>query len=576
MRKNLPVTDIEYVLQDGKSIVSKTDIKGKITYINPYFIEVSGFSEQELLNAPHNLVRHPDMPPEAFSDLWETVKSGLPWTGLVKNRRKNGDYYWVVANVTPVMENGKIAGYMSVRTKPTRAQIKDAESLYRRIVSGNRDRMAFWQGQVVHSGLAGKLAALKHSSARARVRAGLLLMIGLFLGLGGASLACLNSSVAWWFAGAAFSGALCSGVMGYVLRVSIVDPLQEAVRAACTIAGGDLTGNFVTQRRDEVGQLLRIMQQMNVNLVAAIGDVRANVDSMNVATKEIAAGNMDLSARTEAQAASLEETASSMEELSSTVKQNADFAQEASQLVTLASAVATRGGDVVNRVGFTMAEISNSAKKIVDITSLIDGIAFQTNILALNAAVEAARAGEQGKGFAVVAAEVRSLAQRSAAAAKEIKALIDNSVDKVEQGNRLVGEAGQTMSEIVESVRRVSSIMTEIAYASREQSTGIEQVNQAVSEMDQRTQQNAALVEQAAAAAAHLDEQSMQLAQAVSVFKLDMMRTVPATLMNARHTAINKSQPLPAKRKAAQAPAAVATSPRLAAQAGKGADWEEF
>ena len=287
---------------------------------------------------------------------------------------------------------------------------------------------------------------------------------------------------------------------------------------ARTIAGGDLTGKIVSGRNDDMGQLLKALQQMNVNLVAIIGDVMRNVASMGTATREIATGNMDLSNRTESQASSLEETAASMEELSSTVRQNAENARQANRLALSASEVAVKGRESVARVGMTMSDISDASKKIVDIISLIDSIAFQTNILALNAAVEAARAGEQGKGFAVVAAEVRSLAQRTAGAAKEIKGLIGNSMEKVELGNRMVNEAGETMMEIVHSVEGVTTIMNDIASSSHEQSSGIEQVNQAVSHMDEVTQQNAAMVEQAAAAAASLDEQAVQLSQAVSVF----------------------------------------------------------
>jgi aerotaxis receptor len=533
MRKNLPITTIEYLLQDGKSIVSKTDLKGKITYINPYFIEVSGFTEQELIGAPHSLVRHPDMPPAAFADMWVTLKAGLPWTGMVKNRRANGDFYWVVANVTPVMENGQATGYMSIRTKPSRAQIEQADQLYRRIVAGNSDGIVIRQGRAVPTGLAGILAARKNLSISTRIGSALITMAALFLGMGGIGFAALSGSTAWWFAGAAAFGLFSVLLTAYSLQVAIVRPLRQAINFSRAIAGGDLTAKVETDRGDDMGLLLRALQQMNVNLFAIIGDVRANVDSMSISTKEIAAGNMDLSARTESQASSLEETASSMEELSSTVKQNADNAQQASQLVASASGVAAKGGDAVARVGATMGEINSSAKKIVDIIGLIDGIAFQTNILALNAAVEAARAGEQGRGFAVVASEVRTLAQRSAAAAKEIKILIDDSVSKVELGSRLVDDASQTMTEIVDSVQRVAGIMNEIAGASREQSSGIEQVNQAVSNMDETTQQNAAMVEQAAAAAASLDEQAVQLAQAVSVFKLDCMRTTGSSPMNA-------------------------------------------
>ena len=520
MRKNLPVSNIEYHMDEGRPIVSKTDLKGKITYINPYFVEVSGFTEQELIGAPHNLVRHPEMPPEAFEDLWGTLKAGMSWTGMVKNRRKNGEYYWVVANVTPVIENGQANGYMSIRTKPSRAQIEAADDLYRKIVAGHAKGIAIKQGQAVRTGLAGIFAARKNISTSSRLGIGLGIMIALFIAMAAIGYTQLSGNTALMFAGAGAFGVLSALMLGFSLHSSIVIPLRIATKATRALSGGDLTGTIETTRSDDMGQLLRALQQLNVNLVAVIGDVRANVDSMSAATRDIAAGNLNLSSRTESQASSLEETASSMEEFSSTVKQNAENAQQASKLVVSTTEIATRGSDSVARVGTTMSDISDSANKIVDIISLIDGIAFQTNILALNAAVEAARAGEQGRGFAVVATEVRNLAQRSAGAAKEIKVLIDDSVSKVETGNRIVNEAGQTMTEVLESVQRVATIMNEIAGASREQSTGIDQVNQAITDMDEVTQQNAALVEQAAAAAASLDEQAGQLSQAVSVFKV--------------------------------------------------------
>ena len=521
MRKNLPVTDIQYHMEDGKPIVSTTDLKGKITYVNPYFIEVSGFSKEELIGAPHNLVRHPDMPPEAFEDLWKSIKAGQPWTGMVKNRRKNGDFYWVVANVTPVMENGRASGYMSVRTRPSRAQVEAAERTYRGIVAGNPDRIAIRGGLIVRAGLAGLFLALNDLPVSAHITFGLLTICASYLGMGILGFATSSGGTACGFAAAAAFGVAGAASLGYFLQKSVVVPLRGAIRAARTIAGGDLTSTFETHHGGDMGQLLRALQQMNANLLAIVGDVRTNVDAVNVATREIAAGNMDLSTRTEAQAASLEQTASSMEEFSSSAKLNADHAQRANELVESASAVAVKGGHAVSRVGATMGGISASAKKIADIIGLIDRIAFQTNILALNAAVEAARAGEQGRGFAVVAAEVRSLAQGSAAAAKEIKTLIDDSVARVELGNRLVGDAEHTMTDIVESVRRVAGIMHEIASASREQSSGIDQVNRAIGTMGEVTQQNASLVEQTVAVASSLEEQAMQLSQAVSVFKLD-------------------------------------------------------
>ncbi|WP_175624334.1 MULTISPECIES: methyl-accepting chemotaxis protein [Oxalobacteraceae] len=304
------------------------------------------------------------------------------------------------------------------------------------------------------------------------------------------------------------------------LTIGITRPLKTAVDAARRVAGGDLTNDIKAESKDECGQLLAALKDMNDGLQRIVGEVRLGTDAITTASNEIAAGNMDLSSRTEQQASSLEETASSMEELTSTVKQNADNARQANQLAASASEVATKGGEVVSQVVETMSSINESSRKIVDIISVIDGIAFQTNILALNAAVEAARAGEQGRGFAVVATEVRSLAQRSASAAKEIKALIGDSVGKVDTGNKLVTEAGATMDEIVSSIRRVTDIMGEITAASQEQSAGIEQINQAIGQMDHVTQQNASLVEEAAAAAESMQDQARKLGQVVGAFKL--------------------------------------------------------
>jgi methyl-accepting chemotaxis protein len=310
-------------------------------------------------------------------------------------------------------------------------------------------------------------------------------------------------------------------VCAWRITRSITQPLQGAVAIAKTVAVGDLSSRIAVTGTDETAELLDALQHMNDSLVKIVGEVRQGTDAIATASGEIATGNFDLSSRTEQQASSLEETASSMEELTATVKQNADNARQANQLAVAASDVAIRGGDVVAQVVETMDSINASSKKIVDIISVIDGIAFQTNILALNAAVEAARAGEQGRGFAVVASEVRNLAQRSAGAAKEIKTLIADSVEKVDAGSKLVEQAGATMDEVVSSVKRVTDIMGEITAASHEQSAGIEQVNQAISQMDQVTQQNAALVEQAAAAAESMQDRAKALADAVSVFKLD-------------------------------------------------------
>lgn len=317
----------------------------------------------------------------------------------------------------------------------------------------------------------------------------------------------------------AFFVALVAWIMVLVTRTT-VRGMSRSLDMARTVAAGDLTSTIDVRSTDETGQLMRALNEMNASLVGIVTQVRSGTDSIAIASDQIAAGNNDLSARTVAQASSLEETAASMEELTSTVTQNADNARLANELAQSASAVAIKGGDVVRQVVETMASINVSSRKIVDIIGIIDGIAFQTNILALNAAVEAARAGEQGRGFAVVASEVRSLAQRSAASAREIKALIDESVSKIVAGSELAGTAGRTMDEIVGSITRVTDIMGEITVASREQTAGIGQINEAITQMDHVTQQNAALVEEASAAAQSLQDQAGNLVGAVSVFRL--------------------------------------------------------
>ena len=316
------------------------------------------------------------------------------------------------------------------------------------------------------------------------------------------------------------AATLLALLTAHLLTRSIVLPLRRALEVAQTVAAGDLRTRFDTCAKDETGQLLQALEEMNDSLKNIVGQVRAGTDTIATASTQIASGNQDLSSRTEQQASSLEETAASMEELTATVKNNASNAHQANQLADAAAGVAVKGGAVVAEVVGTMDAINAASRKIVDIISVIDGIAFQTNILALNAAVEAARAGEQGRGFAVVASEVRTLAQRSAAAAKEIKELIGDSVDKVNQGGKLVADAGATMEDIVASVHRVSTIITEITTASKEQSAGIDEVYKAIGEMDQVTQQNAALVEQAAAAAESMQQQAAQLAEVVSVFQV--------------------------------------------------------
>jgi methyl-accepting chemotaxis protein len=389
-------------------------------------------------------------------------------------------------------------------------------------------------------------------------------------------------------------GALVVGIyFALAITRSITQPLQEAVQVAKNVAAGELTSRVTTRGKDETSDLLAALNEMNDSLRKIVGEVRIGTDAIATASGQIAAGNADLSARTESQAGSLEETASSMEELTSTVKQNADNARQANQLAMSASEFASKGGAVVGQVVDTMGSIKESSRKIVDIIGVIDGIAFQTNILALNAAVEAARAGEQGRGFAVVASEVRSLAQRSAAAAKEIKTLIGDSVEKVDAGSKLVDQAGGTMDEIVTSIRHVADIMAEITAASQEQSAGIEQVNQAIAQIDEATQQNAALVEQASAAAESMQDQAARLAKAVAVFKLDHSGAIaaPQKAEKATDRTTHKTAGKPANRISVKAGATVTALPTRKAAApaslpvvrptkklvaNDAGDWEEF
>jgi len=894
MQTNMPVTNVEYSLKETDSIVSKTDLKGLITYINEDFLRVSGFTQAELIGAPHNIVRHPDMPPEAFADMWKALKENRPWTGLVKNRCKNGDFYWVLANATPYYENDLLVGYMSVRSKPSREQVNAADVAYKLFKEGKAGNLKIQDGKVVKSTFLEKLNPFKCPAIKCRLinvigLLSVLMMIIGGMGLHGMSkandglrtvyedrtvpmnqistikelmltnqlritaalvtptseviqknaaeveqniaeinrtwtaymatyltekekmladkfladrklfveeglkptLAALkahdlelaNKLVAdkisplfkpasedikqlmqlqvdvakqeFELAQARYDstrnigiGLIAIGIMlalrwGFTLIRVIVHPLNAAIREFGSIAQGKYDNAINIERQDEIGKVMEALKSMqtrlgfdiaesqrvadeslririgldnvstgvmiadnarnivyvNKSVVDILGKAEADIrkqlpnftaadligtniddfhsnpahqaqllstldnhyiakmnlggrsmvvnanpvindqgqrlgavaewldrtleveveqevsslvhgavmgdftrriemegkedffkqlaeglnelmettesgindvvrvlgalsrsdltqsitndyagsfgqlkddanttveklkeiisqikeatDNINTGAKEIASGNNDLSYRTEEQAASLEETAASMEELTSTVQHNAANAKEANQLAVDASDIAGKGVEVVGEVVRTMDDINDSSRKIGDIISVIDDIAFQTNILALNAAVEAARAGEQGRGFAVVAVEVRNLAQRAATAAGEIKHLIDDSVMKVASGSKLVAEAGQTMEEIVNSVRGVTVMMSEISAASAEQTAGIEQVNQAISQMDDVTQQNAALVEQAAAAAESLEGQAQNLSSTVAQFKVE-------------------------------------------------------
>ncbi|HDR9200174.1 TPA: PAS domain-containing protein [Burkholderia vietnamiensis] len=514
MRNNQPVTQREFDFPDDVTLMSTTDADSIITYANTTFAYVSGFSTDELVGQPHNIVRHPDMPKEAFADMWATLKNGEPWTALVKNRRNNGDHYWVRANAVPVMRNGAPHGYMSVRTKAPRDEIAGTEALYRAFREGKAGSRRFHKGLVVRTGLMRIVSLPQTMSVRARVHSALAVLApvvigtGWACGLGGGALAALAAVTA----GASVAAALW-------LDAQIVQPLKRLHDQALNVATGASRRGVAMNRVDEIGMTLRTINQLGLMFRWLVDDVSEQVHNVQRASNEIAQGNNDLSARTEQAASSVQETAASMAEMTATVSSNAETALQANQLSVSASEAAERGGQAVSEVVTTMNDITASSRKIADIIGVIDGIAFQTNILALNAAVEAARAGEQGRGFAVVAGEVRALAQRSANAAKEIKTLIGASVERVESGSRIVDGAGKTMEDIVAQVKRVSDLIAEISSSTAEQSTGVAQVDQAVVHLDNITQQNAALVEQSTAASESLKQQATRLVDAVNVFR---------------------------------------------------------
>ncbi|MDE1950290.1 MAG: PAS domain-containing protein, partial [Burkholderiales bacterium] len=464
MKNNQPVTNREYEFDANATLMSTTDTTSRITYCNGAFIQVSGFEKDELQGQPHHIVRHPDMPSAAFADMWATLKAGQSWSALVKNRRKNGDHYWVRANATPIERAGQVTGYMSVRTKPDRAEVAQAEGLYRALASG-AGGWRLHKGLVVRTGLRAWTSVLQLMPVRRRLDAAVaaLALVGIgaaaACGLRGAGLAELGGSV-----------ALAAAAVGIWLRAQIAAPLDRLLAQAQAVAAGQPAHAALLDRVDEIGLLQRAINQAGLNLRALVDDVGEQVGGLQVASGEIAQGNSDLSARTEQAAASLQQTAASMEQMTATVSQNAEGARQANELAGSASAAAESGGEAVSQVVQTMQAISDSSRKIADIIGVIDGIAFQTNILALNAAVEAARAGEQGRGFAVVASEVRGLAQRSAEAARQIKGLINDSVGKVSDGARLVDDAGRTMHDVVEQVCSVSALIQQISSSTSEQS----------------------------------------------------------------------------------------------------------
>ncbi|HEX4503140.1 MAG TPA: methyl-accepting chemotaxis protein [Scandinavium sp.] len=500
----LNITQRDYPLDDDTTLMSTTDLQSHITHANDTFVKISGYRLEELSGQPHNLVRHPDMPKAAFADMWATLQQGEPWTGIVKNRRKNGDHYWVRANAAPMVRDGKITGYMSIRTKAQPEEIAAVEPLYKALNEGRCTKRVH-KGLVVSQRWWGKLPGMP---LRWRVRS---LMTLLWLVLATSLLA----TNAHWLAMSVCTLMLLIG--NAFIEWQIVRPVENVARQALIVATGERNSVTHLNRSDELGLILRSVGQLGLMCRWLIHDVSGQVASVRQGSETLAQGNNDLNERTRQTVVNVQQTVTTMSQMAASVQNNAETATAADKLSNAASAAATHGGQAMHTVVKTMDDIADSTQRIGSITKLINDIAFQTNILALNAAVEAARAGEQGKGFAVVAGEVRHLASRSASAANDIRKLIDASASKVQSGSDQVHEAGKTMDDIVNQVRNVTGLIAQISLSTSEQAAGLSDLTRAVAELDAITQKNAGLVEESAHVSAMVKHRAGRLQDAVTV-----------------------------------------------------------
>ncbi|WP_067706395.1 MULTISPECIES: PAS domain-containing methyl-accepting chemotaxis protein [unclassified Erwinia] len=510
---SLHCTTTEYVLDNDTTLMTTTDPHGNITYANKSFVEVSGYEQNEIEGQPHNIVRHPDMPKAAFQDMWFTIKQGLPWTGLVKNRRKNGDYYWVRANVVPIIRNNTITGYMSVRIKPAVAEIEAAERLYARMREGKLQHHRLYKGLLLKTGIAKGFSALKVMPLRWRIRSstGLFwlftLLSYLMTGLHGQVLAF-----------AAVSSLLAAIAVSAWLEWQIVHPLEKVSSVALKVATGAETQVDPIDRVDEIGMTLRAVGQLGLMFRWLVNDVQEQVTDVHHASDRLATDSEKIASRTEHTADSVQQTAAAMEQITRAVENNVASTDKANSFSVTVSDAAFKGRESMLSVVDTMNKIAGSSTQISTMIALIDSIAFQTNILALNAAVEAARAGEQGRGFAVVASEVRNLANRSASAAQEIRQLIEASTQNIQTGTRQVSDAGEAITQMVDKVQNVKDLLNEISLATHEQGAGLSQVARAVEALDQNTRQNTSLAEESMRGASGMKCQARRLVNAVKVF----------------------------------------------------------
>ncbi|MER1969018.1 methyl-accepting chemotaxis protein [Castellaniella sp. GW247-6E4] len=519
MRINLPISNQEYPFPSGATLVSVTDAKGRILYCNNMFADVSGFTMSELSGQPHNLIRHPDVPEEVFRDLWHTIQGSRPWSAVLKNRRKDGSHYWVVANVTPLSDDGTPTGYMSVRTEATPEQIDAAERLYarmRREKEEGRRITVFKNGRILRSTFWGRVSERLRPDLSAR------LLLSLML------LTIVSGSTTWWARHSSISiiwGMLACAVAAMItwsiMRRWFVVPLDALILGANRIAACDLTQAVPRDRNDRFGELQAALSQVGVNILSIVRDARDQNIQIFSGMGSMANGNKELAHRTEGQAASLQQTATALEQITSAASSTAESARKAATTSTDAVSITEHSATSVNDLGHTMESIRDASERILDIIKTIDSIAFQTNILALNAAVEAARAGDAGKGFAVVASEVRALAQRTSTAAGEISEIITDVRARISQGYEKSGAALESMQKAVSSIRSVHTAVIGIDQAVAEQLTGISQINSAVGSLDDATRENVKFATTMTNVTSELERLAKAAAETVHVFRID-------------------------------------------------------
>lgn len=508
MRDNGPVTQKEYFIGERMTLMSTTDRKSHITYANSAFIDASGYEEEFLQNKPHNLIRHPDMPSAAFADMWFTLQQGQSWTGMVKNRRQNGDHYWVRANVTPVYTHDNLTGYISVRHMAKREEIATAEKLYKKARDNQLKRHRFYKGLLIHRGVFSFLSLFKRMSTPARINTAVIATFCLSLGLLFFAHQMLH----------AVGLAVLFSLLALYLHVQISRPLNTIVSQMQRVVSGRKADYIHFDRVDNIGMMMRLVNQSGLNLNSLVDDVSTQIEGISGISQKVSSEGDALQARSEETSDALQQTAASVEEITSAVQQTAETAGEVMVMAEQTSLSAQNGEAMLKETIDMMQSVSSDNNQIVDIISVIDRIAFQTNILALNAAVEAARAGDAGRGFTVVATEVRNLALHSATAAREIKALIEKNVASVNSGVERVKHTEAHLTEMISSVLKMSSLINEIGHATQEQTQALGLINDAISRIGNMTSHNTGMVETVTGSAENLTSRATRLQKAIAVF----------------------------------------------------------